>query len=266
MLRSARFAGSWYPGSPEILREKLEAMCPLEEPRSVLGIVAPHAGYVYSGRIAGEVYGRVEVPPLVVVLAPNHTGVGPAFSLYPEGSWRTPLGEIPVSGDLNQELMVACAHLQEDYSAHEGEHAAELQLPFLQFRNPDVEIAVIVIRSHQYARLENLGQALAEVAGVMERPLLVVASSDMNHFDNEELTQLKDKKALAEVEALAPERLLRVVEREAISMCGVAPTVAMLTYAKLRGATRAELLAHATSGDVSGDYQRVVGYAAVAVS
>lgn len=266
MLRTARFAGSWYPGHESVLRDTLAELCPVQDPQPVLGVVAPHAGYVYSGAVAGEVYGRIEVPDLCVVLAPNHTGCGPAFSLYPEGSWQTPLGQVPISADLNQELMVAFPELREDYSAHEGEHAAELQLPFLQFRNPGLQLAVIVVRSQHLEKLLALGAAIAEVAKVFAAPLLVVASSDMNHFEDQQTTLDKDQRALDQLLALDPSNLHRVVQREHISMCGVAPAVAMLHCSNLRGAGRAELFSHETSARVSGDTRRVVGYAALAVS
>ncbi len=266
MLRTARFAGSWYPGSEQLLRGELEELCPLHDPRPVLGVVAPHAGYQYSGAVAGEVYGRIEVPELCVVLSPSHTGFGPRFSLYPEGAWQTPLGQVPISADLNQELQVAFPELREDYSAHEGEHAAELQLPFLQFRNPGLKVAVIVVRSQHLEKLLELGAALAEVAEIFDQGLLVVASSDMNHFEDQKTTLAKDQKALDQVLARDPAKLFRVVQSEHISMCGVSPAVTMLHCSNLRGAERAELFSHETSARVSGDTRRVVGYAALAVS
>lgn len=241
-------------------------------PGPAIGLVSPHAGYVYSGRVAGAGYAAVEVPPTAVVLSPSHTGAGAPLALWPEGAWSTPLGEVPVDEELAGALLAAGTDLQADTLAHGREHSLELQLPFLQVRRPDVRIVPICIGTHDIGSLERLGAALAEVAssrgatGAGEaRDVLIVASSDMTHYEPADQARAKDRLAIERMEALDPEGLFETVTRHRISMCGVAPATAMLFAARRLGASRGELVAYGDSGEVTGDSSEVVGYAAVAV-
>jgi AmmeMemoRadiSam system protein B len=263
-VREAVFAGSWYPSSPRELEQLLEALTPEATPRPAIALLAPHAGYRYSGAIAAETYARIQVPASAIVLCPNHRVPPPVVALWAEGEWRTPLGPVPVDEDLAARLLEeARPLLRADTFPHEKEHAVELQLPLLRFHRPDVKVVPIVVATDDPGELAALGHAIAR--SVKDRDVLLVASSDMNHFESSAVAARKDRRALDRILALDPEGLLRVVEAEEISMCGVRPTGAVLHAAKDLGATRAELVRYGNSGDVSGDLESVVGYAGVLV-
>jgi AmmeMemoRadiSam system protein B len=236
---------------------------------AAIGCVAPHAGYIYSGGVAGAVYSRVEIPERCVILGPNHTGKGRALAVMANTAWQTPLGEVAADSDLAARLLGRFPALEEDSAAHRGEYAIEVQLPFLQVQQPELKIVPIAIGASDFDVLRGLGEALAEViAGLEEnrsQRIMIVASSDMNHYEPDPITRVKDRKAIDCVLAMDARGLWEVVRKEGITMCGVGPTVVMLTAAKLLGATSATLVKYATSGDVSGDYEAVVGYAGIVV-
>jgi AmmeMemoRadiSam system protein B len=228
-----------------------------------LGLVAPHAGYVYSGAIAGAAYGRVALPAKVIVLCPNHTGLGAEVALWPGGGWRTPLGRVPVDAALTAAL-AASPRVEEDPEAHRREHALEVQLPFLQVARPDVAIAALCLGHLRLGDCEALGRDVA--AAATAAGALVVASSDMSHYVPAAVARAQDGRALERLLALDAAGLYEVVHRERISMCGIVPATVMLVAARLRGATRAELVRYGHSGEVTGDDDAVVGYAAAIVS
>jgi MEMO1 family protein len=231
-------------------------------PRRAVGVLAPHAGYVYSGRVAGATYARVEVPARAIVLAPNHTGRGARCALWPDGAFRTPLGRVPIDAALTAAL-AACPLVEEDRAAHLHEHALEVQLPFLQARRPDVAIAALCLGPLSADECVALGRAVARaVRGV---GALLVASSDMSHYEPAERARAHDLAALEPFLALDARGLHARVRGEDISMCGVIPATVMLAAAAELGATRAELVAYANSGDVNGDRESVVGYAGAIV-
>lgn len=266
-VREPAVAGTFYPARAERLRDELVKVLytgPVT-PRPVRGIVAPHAGYVYSGGVAGATYARIEVPPRVIILAPNHTGRGAPVSVWPGGSWQTPLGAVPIDDALVAQIMEEIDGATADCKAHEEEHAAEVQVPFLQMRRSDVRIAVVVLSALECGELQAIGARLSAICARMPDQVLVVASSDMNHYESEAETERKDRLAIERVLALDEAGLAGVIAREDISMCGYAPAIAMLSCAKALGATKAELVRHATSGAVSGDHSRVVGYAGMLV-
>ena len=265
MVRRARFAGDWYPGSAETLRREVEGYIGAGgEPAPALGLVAPHAGYVYSGAVAGKGYAAVEVTPSVIVLAPPHRRAGAAVSVWSGGAWRTPLGEVPIDERLRDVVLERCDAAELDDAAHIDEHSLELQLPFLQVRRADVRIVPVAVAAHDPRALASLGAACAEAARAAPGgSALIVASSDMNHFESEAVAKRKDGLALERARELDAEGMLEVVRREGLSMCGVAPAAAMLFAAKELGGREAEVIAYGTSADVTGDTARVVGYAAV---
>jgi AmmeMemoRadiSam system protein B len=265
-VRPAHFAGSWYPGDAKELRATIERATPRADRKRAIAVVSPHAGYRYSGAIAAETIAHVEVPRTAVVLCPNHRVPPPIVSVWPSGTWRTPLGELPVDEPLVEALLKECkaSGLVAEMRAHDQEHAVELQLPILQFHRPDLRIVAIVVAQDDPERLKALGEGMARaIAG--RDDVLIVASSDMNHYESHEVAERKDKLALDRVLAMDPAGLLEVCDREDITMCGVRPTAATLWAAKALGAKKAELVRHATSGDVSGEYDSVVGYAGVVV-
>lgn len=266
MIREPAVAGRFYPGSEKALREEVTRLVPPAAARErVIGVVAPHAGYMYSGKVAGEVYAGIEVPPTAVILAPNHTGRGPRFSVWPDGSWRTPMGVVRVDGTLARALLAASPLFSADTAAHQREHAVEVHLPFLQHCRPDVSVVGVVIGSQSLAELEDAGRALHAAISAHGTPVLVVASSDMTHYEPAAAAERKDRLAIARIEALDPAGLHRTVLGHGITMCGFAPTVVMLTAARLAGARRARLVRYANSGDASGDYDDVVAYAGIVV-
>jgi AmmeMemoRadiSam system protein B len=270
MLRMPAVAGRFYPGRPESLLRELEkhAGDPAKTERvdRAVGCVVPHAGYMYSGHVAGAVYRRLPKFGSYLILCPNHTGRGAPLAIMSSGAWRTPLGDAPVDAQLAQALRHACHLVMEDSGAHADEHSLEVQLPFLQYLEKDFRFVPIAIGVGGYASLEALGHSIAQVAQSAGEPFLIVASSDMNHYEPDSITRVKDHKAIERILALDPQGLYDVIRREDISMCGYGPTVAMLTAARDLGATRAELVKYATSADTSGDRSAVVGYAGIIVS
>ena len=276
-VRTPAVAGRFYPGrAEELLREVREftstGKIPVETGRiAAIGCVAPHAGYIYSGGVAGAVYSRVKIPERCVILCPNHTGKGRPLAIMANTTWQTPLGEVAADADMGARLLRRFPALQEDSAAHRAEHAIEVQLPFLQALRPELKIVPIAVGTSDFDVLRGLGEALADVIADryeeedQHERVLIIASSDMNHYESDAITRVKDHKAIERVLAMDARGLWEVVMNEDISMCGFGPTVVMLTAAKLLGATSATLVKYSTSGDVSGDYEAVVGYAGMIV-
>jgi MEMO1 family protein len=270
VLRHPAVAGRFYPGDPDDLRTEAQgylsqASSVKQVPLRALGCIAPHAGYMYSGHVAGAVFARLEVPQRCIVLCPNHTGMGRALAVMSEGGWQTPLGDVPIDADLAAALKARFPALQEDAAAHRAEHAAEVELPFLLLRQPELRFVPIAVGTGQFEMLEQLGKALADVVAAQKEPILMVASSDMNHYESDVVTRAKDHRAIERILTLDPRGLFDVVTQEDISMCGYGPAVVMLTAARGLGAKSAELVKYATSGDISGNREMVVGYAGVVV-
>jgi MEMO1 family protein len=267
VVRHPAVAGRFYPSNPKTLRSDLQSyLSPRSEGMEALGCVVPHAGYMYSGHVAGAVYAHLDIPERCIVLCPNHTGMGVPLSIMSQGAWETPLGAVPVDEELGAALMRKFPALNEDSEAHRAEHAIEVQLPFLQAKRTEFSFVPIAIGTREYEALEGLGRAIGEVVATRGERILVLASSDMNHYESDKVTRVKDHKAIDEILELDARGLYDVVTTENISMCGYGPTVVMLTAAKHLGATKAELIQYATSGDVSGDRQMVVGYAGMVVT
>lgn len=263
MERESAVAGRFYPAEPARLTADLARYLAADEPsRPALGLLAPHAGYVYSGAIAGAVYARVQVPARAIVLCPNHTGFGRPVSLWPDGAWSTPLGEVPVDEALVSAL-AASPMVELDRAAHRYEHALEVQLPFLQMRRADVAIAPLCLGPLDLEDCRALGEVVAAAA---RGGALIVASSDMSHYVPAAEAARRDAHALDRLLALDAEGLYATVRREGISMCGVVPATVMLFAASALGATEARLVRYGSSGETNGDLERVVGYAGVTVS
>jgi MEMO1 family protein len=265
-VRHPAVAGRFYPGARQVLLENLSSyLVRKEQPRAALGCIAPHAGYIYSGPVAGAVYASMDVPRRCIVLCPNHTGRGRPLAIMSAGTWETPLGAAPIDSSLADRLKQQFPLLNEDTDAHLSEHAIEVQLPFLQQKKPQLTFVPIALGTGHFETLEELGEAIAQVLVADGEPILIVASSDMNHYENDGITRVKDGKAIERILALDERGLYDVVMKEQISMCGFGPAIVMLTAAKRMGATSAELVKYATSGDVSGDRHMVVGYAGIVV-
>ena len=262
-----RFADDrWYPAGARELQQRVRSLLVSEERlRSVLGVVAPHAGYVYSGQVAGALYGSIHVPERVILLGPNHHGRGAKQAIQCRGEWRIPGYKIPIDEAAAERLCEEAPWLRDDAHAHEIEHSLELQLPFLVMRNPGVRVVPICLWQQSLEDCRRLGEALGRAIEGLPGDTLIVASSDMNHFDEASTGRRKDQLAIDEVLALKPDGLYRTVRSERISMCGMVATVCMLVACRGLGARQATLVKYMDSGDVSGDKSSVVGYAGIAV-
>jgi hypothetical protein len=265
-VRKPAVAGQFYPGSRTDLDRTVKDMIGPGPTRPALGVMVPHAGYMYSGGVAGQVYGAVEMPDTFVILGPNHTGLGPAASIMTGGIWEMPDGPVPVDGALAETILSRSQILTADESAHSFEHSIEVQLPFLQFLVGKVKFVPISLMVTSAEQCRDIGLAIAEAVKAAAGPVLIVASSDMSHYESQPVAQEKDQLALEKVLALDPAGLIETVHSRHISMCGAAPAAAMLYACRELGATTASLIKYETSGDVTGDYRQVVGYAGVLVS
>ena len=266
-VRRPAVAGRFYPADPAELRAEIESHVPTRTRHaSALGCVIPHAGYMYSGHVAGAVYARLKLPRRIVILCPNHTGVGKPLAIMSEGTWLTPLGEAHIDAELAAELKQEFHVLEDDIYAHLAEHSLEVQLPFLQVLSKDFSFVPICIGVGGFDVLSHLGEMIAKVIARQREPVLVIASSDLNHYETDSVTRHKDHKAIDQMLAFDPRGLFDTVKRERISMCGYGPVVSMMTAARRLGATHAELAKYATSADVSGDRDHVVGYAGIVVT
>lgn len=237
--------------------------------RQAVAVIAPHAGFIYSGPTAAAVFARITIPRVVIILAPNHTGISGAecgVSLWEEGAFRTPLGDVPIDAEVSKALLeISLGVVGVDHDAHRAEHAVEVELPFLQLLRADVRIVPLVIAWDAWDAARILGEMLARLVQAAGEPMLLLASSDMNHYEPAGVTEQKDGQALAAIRALDGAELLARCKRERISMCGRAPAATVIAAAKALGATRAEVVDYRHSGWVSGDNARVVGYAGVVI-
>jgi hypothetical protein len=272
MNRKSAVAGRFYPAEAERLRQELldltEGRKPPTGPGESRGIaiLVPHAGYIYSGRVAARTYTSVRLPGRMVILCPNHTGAGEAIALNDEGAWETPFGPAPVDAQLAGDILARCGAARVDREAHRREHSLEVQIPFLQHLAGEFRFVPICVGTLRLPLLLDLGRAVAGAIDAAGGEVLLVISSDMSHHVPATVAEEQDRKAIDRLLAVDPEGLHRIVRQEDISMCGVAPAVAGLEAARRLGARSGRLVAYGTSGDTSGDLDSVVGYAGVAIS
>jgi len=264
-VRQAAVAGQFYPESEVELRQTVEKLLPETKARPAVGVMAPHAGFVYSGALAGEVFASVEIPDTVVILCPNHTGRGARVSIAAADAFEIPGAVIPIQRALATAIATGFPGAQEELDAHVLEHAIEVELPFLVARNPSVQIVPIVVGPLSRDEAIELGRHLHRVLTDTGIQALVVASSDMSHYLPDAQCRTADERALVPLLAFKPEDLYDTVRDNDITMCGVIPATVMLSYAREQGAKGPELIGYATSGDAFGDRSRVVGYAGVVV-
>ncbi len=265
MTREAAVAGQFYPGNKHSLEKELEAMIPAgSEKIDAIGAVVPHAGYMYSGAVAGEVYAKIKPKKTYVIFSPNHSGYGAPFALSAE-SWKTPLGEVSVDKELIDAVKDRSALVKEDATAHAFEHSIEVQLPFIQRIAPGSSIVPITV---QHGSMKQLGEVAGAVSSAIKetgKDAAILASSDMTHYESRKTAEEKDHMAIDRILELDPEGLIQVVETNNISMCGYIPAVLMLMACKDLGAKKAELVKYSDSGYVTGDDYQVVGYAGIVV-
>jgi len=266
MIRQPAVAGYFYPANKEQLQKELESLLNPREKRAAKAIVVPHAGYMYSGAVAGEVYGSLDLPDTFIILCPNHTGMGSDFDLSPAEEWVTPLGTARVDQDLCKELQRLFPPAVFDGKAHAREHSLEVQLPFLQHLKGDIRFVPLCVRQFHFDALDRFGVALAQLIRNSGRDILLIASSDMTHYESRESAQRKDTLAIQQMEKLNAAGLYDTVHQHNISMCGYLPATATMIAAKNLGAQSGVLQKYATSGDVTGDYSHVVGYAGIIIN
>jgi hypothetical protein len=266
MIRPPAVSGRFYPSDEKKLALEIEKYTSSANKKSFArGCVVPHAGYLYSGHVAGAVYSEIEIPARCILLGPRHFPGGEAMAIISEGSWRTPFGDAQIDSELAAELKRACPLLREDRMAHEREHSLEVQIPFLQQLAANLRFVPVVLATQRYQDLETLGHAVARVIAAHTEPVLLIASTDMNHYESDAITRTKDHKAIDHILALDPRGLYDLVRSEGITMCGYAATAAMLIAMRDLGAKDAELIRYATSGDITGDWDQVVGYAGIII-
>ncbi len=263
MVRQPAQAGRFYPSNTKALKEEIEKYVKRNQVKRAKGVVSPHAGYIYSGKVAGAVYSRIEVPEKVVILGPNHTGIGYSTAITSEGSWQMPFGGVSIDKELAEKIKENSKVIKEDSSAHLYEHSIEVQLPFLQYIKSNFTFVPIVMRDYSKDTCLDIGNALAKAIG--NDKVLIVASSDMTHYETQSIAEKNDKVAIREILNLDGNTLLNVVEQKDISMCGSGPVASMIFASKSLGANKAELVLYNTSGDITGDYEAVVGYAGIIV-
>jgi hypothetical protein len=266
MIRQPAVAGQFYTGDAAKLKaELISLVTPVTNAQRAIGVIAPHAGYLYSGAVAGDLYSRIALPSTVIILGPNHHGIGAGTALYPDGEWLTPLGAVSINPRLALLVKNHAPQVAVDTVAHQFEHSLEVQVPFLQHLRPDVTIVPLCLGFGDFARCRSLGEGIARAILEYGEEVLIVASSDMTHYEPVADARLKDDQAIRKVLALDPEGLVQVCRAKGITMCGVIPAAVMLVAARELGATKAELIRYATSGDVTGDNRQVVAYAAMTV-
>lgn len=277
-MRKPAVAGSFYAGSFAGLQQQLEScfkhpLGPGALPaggasgKHTLGLVSPHAGYMYSGPVAAYGYARLaaeKVPETVIILGPNHRGLGALLAIGRESSWQTPLGSVDVDVAAAEAIAKACPEAKQDDTAHLMEHSLEVQVPFLQYIwSAGFKIVPIAMLLQDAETAQELGRAIASVC--RNRGCVIIASTDFSHYESQAAATRKDRLVLDAILELSPSRVEEVVNTNHVSMCGPGPVMAMITACRELGASSASVLRYATSGDISGDYSQVVGYASVAV-
>jgi MEMO1 family protein len=266
MIRQPVAAGRFYPASKEALNDQIRPMSDKgADKKDVLAVISPHAGYVYSGPVACRVFSNIHITDSVIILGPNHTGIGQAFAVYGRGKWHTPMGDIGIDEELSAALCKGAGLLIDDASAHAYEHSIEVQLPIMQYFRNDFRIVPIVLSEGNLQQCQQIASVLADSIKKTKKNILIVASSDMTHYEPQDKAKSKDKIAIDAILELDENLLYEVVQRHGISMCGYVPVMVMLSAVKKLGAKRAKLITYSTSGDITGDYSSVVGYAGISI-
>jgi AmmeMemoRadiSam system protein B len=269
MLRLPAVAGRFYPSDPAELTALVHKYAKADRqtaPARVRACLVPHAGYIYSGHVTGAVFARITLPKRILILGVRHYPRGEAAAILTSGAWRTPLGDAPIEEALAGALRKACPLLREDGVAHSAEHSLEVQLPFLQVLVPDFTFVPVALGTVRFADLVSVGEAIARFLAALKEDVLLLTTSDLNHYEDDATTRVKDHKAIDLLLARDARGLYDACRNEDISMCGLGPAVAMLTALNALGARKSDLVKYATSADVSGDRDAVVGYAGMIFS
>ena len=264
MIRNPSVAGYFYPASASEIRAMMAGFVDKNAPKEdVVGLLAPHAGYQYSGAVTGATLSRVRFKDTFIIMGPTHSGMGKPFSVWTEGSWRTPLGEVKVDEELAGKMVTVSQYLESDTVAHREEHAVEVQIPFLQYIKPDVKIVPVILAGDSPSVYKEIGHDIARAIRETKRETVIMASGDMTHYEPHQVAKEKDMKAVEAMLALDEDELTRRYRKFNITMCAYGPVVCLIAAAKELGAKSAELVKYQTSGDATGDKSAVVGYAGV---
>jgi len=264
MVRNPAVAGRFYPSDPAELSAQISEYISSANGltvRNVKSCLVPHAGLMFSGHVAGAVFCSIRIPKKIVILGVRHRPPGSPAAIVSSGAWRTPLGDAEIDYELAEKLKAACPLLTEDAMAHSKEHSLEIEIPFLQVLNPNFRFVPIALGTAHFETLVTVGQAMGAVLAAERNEVLLVTSSDLNHYEDDATTRVKDRKAIEQLLSMDARGLYDVCREEEISMCGLGPAVAMLTAVQVLKASNAELIRYATSADRSGDPSAVVGYA-----
>lgn len=267
MIRNPAVAGQFYPGESDVLSQELEGLLVQQgkKKEDAIGMILPHAGYIYSGAVAGSVLASVNPKKVYIILGPNHTGLGSQFSVSASDYWRTPLGDARINTELTEKILKDCRFIRKDELSHIHEHSIEVQLPFLQKLGINFSFVPIAVNPADIETYRHIGECLAKSLKELklEKEAAIIASSDMTHYEPQESAREKDSKAIDAVLKLDEQALVDRVEQLGITMCGFAPAAIMISAAKKLGAEKARLVMYRTSGDVTGDDSSVVGYAGI---
>jgi len=269
MIRRPIVADKFYPGSKNLLEKQIRSFIKENTQENALACIMPHAGYVYSGAVATQTASSVKIKENIILLGPNHTGMGSAFSIMSKGKWQTPLGEIDINQSIAENLKKECPNIEEDETAHIYEHSLEVELPILQvLSKANFSIAPLVLMPADKSKYEKISQAIYNTLTKLKitDKTLIVASSDMTHYETQESAKKKDGLAIEAILNLNEDLLMERVEKYDISMCGYVPVAITIMAAKKLGAKKAKLIKYQTSGEISGDYEAVVGYAGIVIS
>jgi AmmeMemoRadiSam system protein B len=266
MYRKPAVAGQFYYGTASRLKSQVgQYIIEDAAKEKVIGLISPHAGLMYSGHVAGAVYSSIQFPKTFILIGPNHTGLGPNVSMMASGQWEIPTGTFSIDEDLSKKILQKAACISEDMQAHIFEHSLEVQLPFIAYFSETVKIVPITVMQASLEECRKIGEEIADAVKEVDYDVVIAASSDMSHYEPDAVARKLDSLAINEALNLNPEGLYNIVRKERISMCGFLPATIMLYAANALGAKEARLVKYATSGDVSGDYEQVVGYAGVIV-
>ena len=282
MIREARYAGSWYEGSESRLKVTLKNFFQVDDrgpkkipqvneegPREIIGIVSPHAGYIYSAAIAAHAYAEVALdgkPDVFIIVGIDHRGVGTSpASIQLEGGWKTPLGTAKINNPIASDILTNSRKIADSPGAHRIEHSLELQVPFIQYMyGSDVEIVPIIISSGSLSVFQDVGNAVGNAC--KGKNAVLIASTDFTHMETAEEARTQDQKAINAILKLDEDLLYNTVKKNRISMCGYGSTSTVIAASKIMGATKASLIKYGHSGEVSGDNNQVVGYGSIKIT
>ncbi len=268
MERKPAVAGQFYPADAESLRHTIKALLPKQTAtkKGVIAAISPHAGYIYSGGVAAETLGQIDLPADIIIMGPNHHGHGTEAAVMAGGTWQMPMGPVEINQQLALDIIARSSIFTNDTAAHGPEHSLEVQIPFLQYLNADIKIIPICLSYISLEKCQTAAKAVAAAIKAWPRPVTIIASSDMTHYESREIASRKDHLALNCIERLDARALYRTVIEEHITMCGFIPATIALLTANLLGANHAELVRYSDSGEANGNTSQVVGYAGLLIA